>query len=657
MYWAAGVDGERVLMKWNSILVDNKHMGGYAEARDPAAVVEFVDSDRRFLARYPYRVIGAFGKGWDDLETLTDEFVHVAQEKTDANRRVIVSNQQDFFIDFHDTYGAEIPQVAVSFGNDWDLYCAALAEVSAQVKRSTEQLRTAEALATLVTTFAPDFMQGREAARDQAWMNLGLYWEHNFGLAGRDTFRNERIAWQRRLAAEIAHYVETLERDAIAAIGNVIARPDGAVRYAVFNPLNWMRTDVVDLPYEGRKLARVIDLTSGQEVPSQLVKVEGKTYLRIIAQDVPGVGYKIYEIVSGAGSEFTASVTAGENVIENEYYRLTVTETGAISSLIDKRAGHRECVQPINNLAVNDLGGASGRLFLENIGAVSATLVAVSTSPVAHTSRITLFRQIDRIDIRNTITQNFDATFGWAFSFQISQPDLWHEEVGALLLAKRVEEGGHYASQNARYDWLTLNHFADMGGAGEGMTLSNADCYFFRCGNSTADQLDTGTPQFTVLAGGRVGGDGRFGIPNQGGDMQFLQRFALRSRPSYDTAAAMRFALEHQNPLVAIRVTGEQAKRSDSQFSLCSLLNPNVIVWALKPADDIGGTVIRLWNMASTPQHFDLSLQDIPIRNAFRVTHIETILEPVQVTEGGVLSGELGAFQMRTYAINVDAAS
>ncbi len=101
-------------------------MGGYAEARYPAAVVDYVDSNPDFIARYPYTVIGAFGKGWDDLKTLTDEFITVAQDKTTPERRVIVSNQKDFFEDFIATYGAEIPSVACSFGNEWDLYCAAI---------------------------------------------------------------------------------------------------------------------------------------------------------------------------------------------------------------------------------------------------------------------------------------------------------------------------------------------------------------------------------------------------------------------------------------------------------------------------------------------------------------------------------------------------
>src|SRR5204862_8169544 len=106
-----------------------RSMGGYAEARTPAKEIDHVDSDPDFLKRYPYPVIGIFGKGWDDLKTLTDEFVVTAKEKTTPARQVIVSNMIDFFEDFEKNYGASLPNYSASFGNEWDLYSASVTEV------------------------------------------------------------------------------------------------------------------------------------------------------------------------------------------------------------------------------------------------------------------------------------------------------------------------------------------------------------------------------------------------------------------------------------------------------------------------------------------------------------------------------------------------
>lgn len=651
IYWHAGPDGSRVLMKWNSLLGSNESIGGYAEARNPASTVDFVDTDPGFLARYPYRVVGAFGKGWDDFKTLTDEFVQVARAKTTASRTVIVSNQVDFFNDFETSYGSQISAYGASFGNEWDTYCASLAEVSARVKRSVERLRAAEALASLVSLASPAFMAGRAAARDQAWMSLGLYWEHNFGMVGfnpSDPKVIDRIQWQRDRLADIEGYVNTLATDAAAALGGLI-RGSGQ-RFFAFNPLSWTRTDVAELPYTGASSLRVIDLATGQETPSELDTVDGRQVLRIVAANVPPLGYKVFEIRGGPGITFSPAAQVSGAVVENEFYRLTLADRGALTSLVDKTRGNREFVRSIGGRTVNDLATGAGQLRVEHSGPVSVTLLAQASAPLSRTTRIRLLRGLRRIEIRNEIQQNFVDTYTWGFGFNLDNPDVNHEEVGAIARA-RLQPVGHYATQNARYDWLTFNHFADMNDGSVGVTLSNADCYFMGLGNSRVDSLDVTTPQIQALVGGRVGGGGGAGLPNQGGDSYFLQRFALQTHGGYDPSAAMRFALEHQNPLVTGMVTGGSVYPETSS-SLLTIDNPNVLLWALKPADDgiAQGLVARVWNVSAQAAGFRLSLPPFGVADARWLSHIETPLGAA-TRQGGALVETLAAQQIKTFAL------
>jgi alpha-mannosidase len=657
IYWATGPDGSRILLKWNSMLNGNQSVGGYAEARRPAEVVDYVDGDPDFIARYPYRVIGAFGKGWDDLKTLTDEFVTVAKQKTDATRTVIVSNEEDFFQDFEAIYGTGIPSHSSSFGNEWDLYCAALAEVSARVKRAVEKLRGAEALAALVSLQKNNFMDGRKEARDQVWMNLGLFWEHNFGMVGPPSgLTDERIVWQKRLADEIETYVDTLEDDVVSALGGLISRSIPNLRFYAFNPLSWTRTDVADLPYADTGPFHVIDLSTGLETPSQIVTVDGERRLRVLARYVPPVGYKVFEVRPGAGGSFEDAAMVSGNVISNDLYSLTVAARGAITGLVDKTRANREFAHEIDGRFINDLGPGTGSLQVENAGPVSVTLRATASGPLNHASRITLIRDVARIDIRNDVEENFDATYTWAFGFDLDAPDVWHEEVGAVIRAKLLDQGGHYSPRNARYDWLTLNHFADLSGSdGTGVTLSNGDCYFMRLGNSTVGNLDVNTSQISPLVGGRVVGLGG-GLPDQGGDTHFLQRFALRTHSGYNAADAMRFALEHQNPLVTGLVTGGtgslQFPYPEKSFSLLSISDPNVLLWALKPADDgiDHGIIARLWNLSSEAQNFTLAFTGGDIIEAKQTTHIETPIGDATITNG-VLTESIAGQQLKTFAL------
>ena len=193
-----------------------------------------------------------------------------------------------------------------------------------------------------------------------------------------------------------------------------------------------------------------------------------------------------------------------------------------------------------------------------------------------------------------------------------------------------------------------------MGGRDDvGVTLSNADCCFLRLGNSSPTKLDTTTPQIGVLAGGRVAGGRNSGIRNQGGCRYFLQRFALRTRNRYSAPAAMRFALEHQNPLVVGPVTGKGAPGGRPSFSLVSISDPNVLLWALKPAEEgiARGVIARVWNLADSPSDFTLGLAG-GLKGAKRTTHVETDTSEASV-RGARLAETLPAHRMQTYRLRL----
>jgi alpha-mannosidase len=702
IYWYTGPDGQRVLLKWNT-WVGNQNMGGYAECWNVWDTVNLVTSNGGFQTHYPYPVIGCFGRGWDNIETMTDDFIVAAPAMSDATRRVIVSNEQDFFADFQANYGLVLPTESRSYGNEWELYCASLAETSASVKRSVEKLRAAEALAAVVTLFDPAFMAPYTAARDQAYMDLGLYWEHAWTANGAVP-RDVRAAWQRRLATEIASYVDTLQADSAAALGRHIAPSPGPYRqFYVFNQLGWARSDFADLPWSDAAPVHVVDVATGAAVPMQFVVLGGQRYLRIQATSVPSIGYRLYTLVPGAAAQsgaaggaavggiaglgvapFDAGTLPAGNAgaaqgggqgtsedprvsvdstgdaalsqtdrgVSNGRYSLTVSTSGAISSLIDRNYGNRQFAQVVSGRVINDLGPSAGVLTVENDGPVSTTLKAVASAPVAHTTRITLYQNSDRIDIANDISANFSNVMSYAFSFALTAPTVRHEEVGAIARARLTTAGGDYSPRQARYDWLTLNHFADMTGSDNmGITLSNADCYFFRVGYSTPTILDTQTPQLSALIGGQVDGV-EFGIQGQGGDTSFHQRFALRTHQAYDPVAAMKFALEHQNPLVCGLVSGATASLSASVFSAISPTDPSVLLWSLKPADDGAGAglVLRLWNVSEAAATTVLQLAPRPIRTAQRCTHIETDIGSETVTASG-LTETFARQQMRTFRV------
>ena len=179
------------------------------------------------------------------LKDAQHSFPVVAKSKSKGLRRVIVSNQHDYFDDMKQTHGRELPDLSVAFGNEWDLYSASLAEVSAAVKRATEKLRAAEAMSTVIAKQRSDFADDLLSQRDQAWIAYGLYWEHDWTADG-PISRDRRAAWQRKIARQITTYVDTLHQRCHDVLSELI-HSAGDNRFFVFNPLGWNRTDVVDL--------------------------------------------------------------------------------------------------------------------------------------------------------------------------------------------------------------------------------------------------------------------------------------------------------------------------------------------------------------------------------------------------------------------------
>ncbi len=293
-------------------------------------------------------------------------------------------------------------------------------------------------------------------------LNLGLYFEHDWTADGQIS-RTTRANWSRQVEGEVTSYVDKLYEDARSELGKQISRSGPNQRFFVFNPLSWTRTDFTDLPLKWNSTVHVVDVATGLEVQSQIVRSGNQRFLRVLASNVPSVGYKVFEIRPGAGPGYPNAATVTTTTIENGFYRVTVAGDGAITSLVDKTFGNREVVRNIGGRVANDLGGnRTGTIVVENVGPVSVTLRATSTSPIPHITRVTLHHNIKRVDVQNEIIANFGDVKTWSYSFNIDTPNVWHEEVGAVIGAKLLANGGHYSPRNARYDWLTLNHFVDM---------------------------------------------------------------------------------------------------------------------------------------------------------------------------------------------------
>ncbi len=127
------------------------------------------------------------------------------------------------------------------------------------------------------------------------------------------------------------------------------AVPAGAVPVMVWNPLAWTRTDVVEATVQLPRPAEAISIedAKGEAVPFRVLKTEPATgvfHVRLLARDVPAMGYTVYRAKAESGSAKAESGVkqtsdAGSTTIENSLLRVTVdNKTGCITSMYDKQA-------------------------------------------------------------------------------------------------------------------------------------------------------------------------------------------------------------------------------------------------------------------------------------------------------------------------------
>lgn len=126
--------------------------------------------------------------------------------------------------------------------------------------------------------------------------------------------------------------------------GNIVRAMDTQTEgmpVVVYNPLSFQRTDIVEarltMPAQPKGL-RVFD-KDGKEVLSQISSYDEKTgeVVFLFAATVPSLGYAVYDVRFGEASQLTSSLRMDRrsHQLSNGNYRLTLSETGDPSQLID----------------------------------------------------------------------------------------------------------------------------------------------------------------------------------------------------------------------------------------------------------------------------------------------------------------------------------
>jgi alpha-mannosidase len=530
------------------------------------------------------------------------------------------------------------------------MWPASLAGRTSRSRRALELLRTAELLAAWVHLFDDTFWPPVRDDIEVGLMSTWKYFEHGWDVTGGGPSLEQMQADKEQWTQDIENAVIGAIADAESRLENQFQNSSNKTRMAVFNPLGFNRTDFAEFQIAGGGPYRVKDQASGTEVPTQLVQRNGQSYLRFLASDVPSLGFRVYRLENNtpATRPDAAVVDPIARSIESDLYRVVLGDRGQLLEALDKKPQGQQLAKGAEGLS--DYGsGTIVSVAAENVGPVSATLKMELTNPVREV-RITLFKEIDRIEIESAILENETGDRTLTFHSNLSGSQIRFEEIGAIARPGSKNQGGDFL-KGTRASRMTLNHFVDFAKSDYHMVLSNWDAFAMQVNDSTNEAFDpTGDTVHIVVMEWQSGA----GTADQGGDDFFLNRFALRGISSgFKAAEAMRTSLAHQNPLFVVTVPPNQSGPINANTgSLLSIDANNVVVTAFKPAEDENaGFLVRLWELNGKSTALSIDAAAIGAQSAWQTSLVETDRVPVLV-ENGSIENWIEANEIRAFRIS-----
>ncbi|MBR3149576.1 MAG: alpha-mannosidase [Eubacterium sp.] len=127
----------------------------------------------------------------------------------------------------------------------------------------------------------------------------------------------------------------------------------------VNNPVAARRKEAVEANVKLRHNASHVAVfdENGKEVPSQLVKKQGKELDIVFLADVPSVGFKVYDVrASKKAYSKKTDLVVTEHELQNSRYYIRFNRNGDIASILDKKLSEELLSKPIKLAALRDIG-------------------------------------------------------------------------------------------------------------------------------------------------------------------------------------------------------------------------------------------------------------------------------------------------------------
>lgn len=649
-FWWEGPDGGKVLMWYSRHYMQMQFIFGLPPLSQTGEEVLPL-----FLQMYQhpsYRASAAimFGTQVENTDLFPQQAALAGEwNAIHAYPHIEYSGFHDALADIAAQFGNDIPTVRGDGGPYWEDGIGSDARYAAIERENESRAPSAEKLATISTLVNPR-LAVKPQELNSMWANMVLMDEHTWASWNSVSDPESDEATEQLRVKDSRATTAADERDQIlgssmASLADSISA--GVDSLIVFNPLNWKRDSTVTIDLDnGMEIA---DRGSKQAVP-YLVLREGTNSRKVEFQatDVPGVGYKVYELRAAHGPAAPPQ-TAQSNTIESPFYRLELDPaSGSVRSIFDKQL-KRELVDSSSpwrfGQYVYVTGGdeepnsilqyraVSPKPLLHTHPAQNGHVVSVErtpwgwraqlessaeNTPEIHTEIRVLEKEkkIEFIeDIEKKPELKKEAVY-FAFPFAMPHPQFHYEIQNGVVDPDRDMYPG------AGHEWFSVQHWVSVQQDGVSATVMPLDASLVTLG-------DINRGEWPTTFGKRPGTIFSYAMNNywhtnyraeQGGHFRF--RYVVTSATQTDAPALSRLGWEEATPFEHDQIRS-QDKALDvprpldgNAGSFVSVDDPDLLFDTWKPAEDGRGTILRLIDLGGGPRTVTIKVPVISIATA-----------------------------------------
>jgi alpha-mannosidase len=536
-----------------------------------------------------------------------------------------------------------IPDLSGEIPSSWANLTTSLVPLWLPAISASNTLVSAEKFASI--NYALGYAPYPDKALESLWRDDLKSMDHNNDGQGGEIGDERKLGFAQNASLGAGQIL----RDSLRNIAERVQGPfPRSTSIVVFNPLNWTRDDVVEThltlfgelgmgendDYEAG--LRLLD-EKGASIPFQVERYRDgpsrSLNVVFIAHGVPSVGYKTYYLVPAKGPDTISNAcevkldtddaarqandALGSDIVENEYYRVSVERATGRIEIFDKDL-NQTVSKGIEIAAAEERGGddqniilPSGRTIINVIDSVeleengpSKTVLRINghVGGVPIVQRISLYRGIKKIDMENTIDWKPGRSMNIEQVFPVLQPNAevrngipFGTVAAPDIMAKAGPSNGDEVSPDIWKGWRQIQDWVFAGTKDWGLTVS-ADHNLIEVADTAikADMIrGTIFSPVTTFENGHPVPDTR---PPAG---KYVFRYSFTSgRGDWSAAKSWRAGMAFSTPLIP--VTGMNSlsqKPLPAEKSFLSIDADNLVLTAMKKADVGSAIVLRAFEI------------------------------------------------------------